>query len=232
MSQDAVIDSTQADARPAHPLYERHRELLERALQAIRERTYWSAYSELPKAYGEDAPAQGLAAFEGHRNGRFGLAQRGTDGWAGAERSPFGIDLGVSYPHADLDALLPVVQGAIPAWRDAGADTRAGVCLEILARLNARSFEIAHAVMHTTGQAFPMAFQAGGPHAQDRALEAIAYSYAEMTRRAPEALWEKPRGKRPPLRLHKRFTVVPRGIGLVVGCSTFPTWNGYPGLFA
>jgi phenylacetic acid degradation protein paaN len=25
---------------------------------------------------------------------------------------------------------------------------------------------------------------------------------------------------------------VPRGIGLVVGCNTFPTWNAYPGLFA
>jgi phenylacetic acid degradation protein paaN len=232
MSQEALIDAAATGARPAHPLYERHRELLERALEAIRERTYWSAYSELPKAYGEEAPAQGLAAFEAHRNGRFGLEQAGTDGWVGAERSPFGIDLGVSYPHADLDALLPAMQAAIPAWRDAGADTRAGVCLEILARLNARSFEIAHAVMHTTGQAFPMAFQAGGPHAQDRALEAIAYAYAEMTRHAPEALWEKPQGKRPPLRLHKRFTVVPRGIGLVVGCSTFPTWNGYPGLFA
>ena len=35
-----------------------------------------------------------------------------------------------------------------------------------------------------------------------------------------------------PLRMEKRFRVVPRGVGLVIGCSTFPTWNGYPGLFA
>src|SRR5690606_22517304 len=28
------------------------------------------------------------------------------------------------------------------------------------------------------------------------------------------------------------FTIVPRGVALVIGCSTFPTWNGYPGLFA
>ena len=28
------------------------------------------------------------------------------------------------------------------------------------------------------------------------------------------------------------FRVVPRGIALVIGVSTFPTWNGYPGLFA
>ena len=27
--------------------------------------------------------------------------------------------------------------------------------------------------MHTTGQGFVMAFQAGGPHAQDRGLEAV-----------------------------------------------------------
>src|SRR4051812_4437230 len=140
---------------PAHPLYDRHHELLERAVQATRERTYWSAYSELPKSYGEEAPGKGLAAFHAQQNGRFGLEQAATDGWVGAERSPFGIDLGVTYPHADLDALVPAMQAAIPAWRDAGADTRAGVCLEILARLNARSFEIAHAVMHTTGQAFP-----------------------------------------------------------------------------
>ena len=25
---------------------------------------------------------------------------------------------------------------------------------------------------------------------------------------------------------------MPRGIGLVIGCNTFPTWNSYPGLFA
>jgi len=77
-----------------------------------------------------------------------------------------------------------------------------------------------------------MAFQAGGTHAQDRALEAVAYAYAEQTRHADTAVWEKPQGKRPPLRMEKTFTPVPRGIALVVGCTTFPTWNAYPGLFA
>src|SRR3954462_460381 len=77
-----------------------------------------------------------------------------------------------------------------------------------------------------------MAFQAGGPHAQDRALEAIAVAYAEQTRVPATARWEKPQGKRPALVMEKTFPVVPRGIGLVIGCSTFPTWNSYPGLFA
>ena len=77
-----------------------------------------------------------------------------------------------------------------------------------------------------------MAFQAGGPHAQDRALEAVTYAYAEMSSVPREADWEKPQGKNAPIRLHKRFRIVPRGIGLVIGCSTFPTWNAYPAIFA
>jgi phenylacetic acid degradation protein paaN len=44
-------------------------------------------------------------------------------------------------------------------------------------------------------------------------------------------MWVKP-AKGEPLRMRKRFHVVPRGIGLVIGCNTFPTWNSYAGLFA
>ena len=32
--------------------------------------------------------------------------------------------------------------------------------------------------------------------------------------------------------MEKRFRIVPRGVALVIGCCTFPTWNGYPGIFA
>jgi phenylacetic acid degradation protein paaN len=106
------------------------------------------------------------------------------------------------------------------------------VCLEIIARLNRASFEIANAVMHTTGQAFMMAFQAGGPHAQDRALEAVAYAWDELRRVPAQALWEKPQGKNEPIRMEKHYRIVPRGVALVIGCCTFPTWNGYPGIFA
>jgi phenylacetic acid degradation protein paaN len=218
----------------AQQLVDEHRETLDRALAAIRDRGYWSAYPESPspKVYGEGAAEAGRQAYEAHLGRRFDLEQPGTTGWVGAERSPYGPELGVSYPHPDLDVLLPAMAAAVPAWRDAGPLARAAVCLEIVRRINARSFEIANAVMHTTGQAFVMAFQAGGPHAQDRAVEAVAYAYAEQTRYPASAVWEKPQGKRPPLRMEKTFTAVPRGIGLVVGCNTFPTWNSYPGLFA
>ncbi|MDZ7809297.1 MAG: hypothetical protein U5L11_03070 [Arhodomonas sp.] len=104
---------------------------------------------------------------------------------------------------------MPAMTESLKAWRDAGPEQRAGVCAEILERLNKRSFEMAHAVMHTTGQAFMMAFQAGGTHAQDRGLEAVAYALEAQTRTVGEARWVKPQGKRDPLEMDKRFRVVP-----------------------
>ncbi|GAA2237767.1 phenylacetic acid degradation protein PaaN [Streptomyces amakusaensis] len=213
-------------------LTESHRPTLDQALEAIRTRAYWSPHPEHPKAYGESAPADGLAAFEALRSTRFELDQPGTDGWTGGEVSPYGIELGIEYPHADPEVLLPAMRAGTAAWREAGPKLRALVCLEILARISARTHEFAQAVMHTSGQAFMMAFQAGGPHAQDRGLEAVAHAYAEQTRVPEAADWSKPQGKRDPLKLRKSFTAAGRGVALVIGCNTFPTWNGYPGLFA
>ncbi|MEV5352209.1 phenylacetic acid degradation protein PaaN [Streptomyces sp. NPDC052693] len=222
-------------ALSAHELIARHRSTLDQALEAIRTRAYWSPHPEHPKAYGENGSldaAAGKAAFDALLGSRLDLGQPGTDDWVGGETSPYGIDLGVTYPHADLDVLLPAMKAGQRAWRDAGAEQRAVVCLEILKRISDRTHEFAHAVMHTSGQAFMMAFQAGGPHAQDRGLEAVAYAYVEQVRTPDNAEWTKPQGKRDPLAMTKQFTPVPRGIALMIGCNTFPTWNGYPGLFA
>ncbi|WP_406257982.1 phenylacetic acid degradation protein PaaN [Streptomyces nigra] len=219
----------------AHELIAKHRPTLDQALEAIRTRAYWSPHPEHPKAYGENGSldaAAGKAAFDALLGSRLDLGQPGTDGWVGGETSPYGVELGVEYPHADLDELLPAMRSGMRQWRDAGAETRAVVCLEILKRISDRTHEFAHAVMHTSGQAFMMALQAGGPHAQDRGLEAVAYAYVEQVRTPDNAEWTKPQGKRDPLALNKRFTPVPRGIALLIGCNTFPTWNGYPGLFA
>jgi phenylacetic acid degradation protein paaN len=217
-----------------HPLFDKHQATLDRALQAIAERGYWSHFPESasPKVYGEGTAEAGRAAFEALRGKPFDLALPGTVGQVGRERSPYGFDLGVNYPKIDLDVLFAAVAKAQDGWRKAGPQAWVGVCLEALERINRASFPIANAVMHTTGQAFMMAFQAAGPHAQDRGLEAVAYAWDEMRRIPARALWEKPQGKGDPIRMEKRFRIVPRGVGLVIGCCTFPTWNGYPGLFA
>ncbi len=218
----------------SHRLLDQHRATLAGALNAIATREYWSPYPEMPspKVYGEGAQEAGKAAVQALAGGRFALDQPGQTGWVASDRSPYGVKLDVQYPVCDPEALLAAAERAMPAWQKLGVDGRTGVCLEILDRLNKASFELAHAVMLTTGQGWMMAFQAGGPHAQDRGLEAVAYAYREMRFVPAVARWEKPQGKNPPLVMEKRFEIVGRGVALVIGCSTFPTWNTYPGLFA
>ncbi len=217
-----------------HSLFTKHEDTLQKALAAIETRGYWSPFSEMPspKVYGETANADGETAFRAHLDKTFELDQPSTGETVGAEQSPFGFPLGIRYPNSDPDALIAAAAQAQKKWREAGPQAWVGVSLEILARINRSSFEIGYSVMHTTGQAFMMAFQAGGPHAQDRALEAVAYAWDQLRRIPADAHWEKPQGKNPPLAMQKRFNIVPRGTGLVLGCCTFPTWNGYPGLFA
>jgi phenylacetic acid degradation protein paaN len=214
--------------------FSERRDLLEKAVQAIQTRGYWSPFPEVPsgKIYGEAANEEGKAAFLARLKKLFPLDQPGTKGQIGKEISPYGTPLEISYPRVDLDALFAGIRAAGTTWRVAGPEAWVGVALEILLRLNRRSFEIAYSVMHTTGQAFLMGFQAGGPHAQDRGLEAVAYAWVEMNQIPKTAYWEKPQGKHEPLRMEKRYRITPRGISLVIGCCTFPTWNSYPGLFA
>ena len=221
----------------AEELVARHQPTLDAALAAIRTREYFSAYPESPspRVYGETAAPAGRAAYDAWLDQDFPLETPGAESRVATERSPYGPNLDVRYPRvkADgLDALLGAARDAMPSWRGAGPAVRTAVCVEVLARLHTRVFELANAVQHTSGQAFVMAFQAGGTHALDRALEAIAYAHEEQSRTPTTASWEKPAGKGDPLRMTKTFHVVPRGVALVIGCNTFPTWNSWPGLFA
>ncbi len=219
----------------------RHHALLDEATQHVRARDFWTPFPEAPsrQAYGDEAASQGAEAFERLLGRRFPLDdvpapdQAGDRTWLGEERSPFGRDLDILYPARTAEALVAAAGRGLGAWAGASVEVRAGIAAEILLRLNRQSFLIGHATQHTTGQSFPMAFQAGGPHAQDRGLEAVAVSRSAMAQVASEALWEKPQGRSGEvLRLRKTFRIVPRGIGLVIGCATFPNWNSYPALFA
>ena len=170
-------------------LLSQHRERLDRAVEACASREYFSAFDESPspRVYGETAAHRGQGGVRGVAGRDFPLRTPGSDGTVATERSPYGFDLGVAYPRVPatdeaVDALMAAAAAGMRAWRDAGPEGRTGVCLEILDRLHGRIFELANAVQHTSGQAFVMAFQAGGAHALDRALEAIAYAWTEMTR--------------------------------------------------
>lgn len=213
-------------------LYGTHAATIDTAMGAIEARTYWSAFPEHPKAYGEEAPGEGEEAFEALLGSSFDLDQVHEGFVDVVETSPYGITLGVSYPDTSVDQAIAAATDALSTWGKTDPDERAGVCVEILDRLSSNAFAMANAVMHTTGQSFLMAFQAGGPHALDRALEAVAYAYREQRRLPGPMRWEKPQGSKDPLLIDKRWIVRPRGVAVAIGVSTFPTWNAYPGIFA
>ena len=209
--------------------------LLDTAIAALHARTFYAAFPENPSpdVYGADADAQGRARFEAQRGQHFTeLLQGEGTGWAGQEESPYEqAPLGVQYPYFAPETLVANAQASFDAWRKLRPARRAELLADALEGMKSRFFDIAYATMHTTGQAFMMSFQASGPHAADRALEAIAAGLEEQTRFPETATWEKNMGKYT-LALHKTWRAVPKGVAVVIGCSTFPTWNTVPGMFA
>ncbi|MBS1488309.1 MAG: phenylacetic acid degradation protein PaaN [Bacteroidetes bacterium] len=215
-------------------LFEKHEALLKKAMDALHARTFFAAFPEhpAPAIYGETADADGQAHFKNQLGKKFEeLKQTHTTGWGGQEESPYTQEpLSVLYPMASVDTLISNATKAFHTWRKVAANERAGILLESLERMKKRFFEIAYATMHTTGQGFMMAFQASGPHAADRALEAVAAGYEELNRFPAHALWDKPMGKFN-IQLNKQWQAVPKGISVVIGCSTFPTWNSVTGIY-
>ncbi|MCB0734196.1 MAG: phenylacetic acid degradation protein PaaN [Flavobacteriales bacterium] len=212
-------------------LIQKHEQILRDAVNALHERTFYSPYPEHPRAYAEEADAQGRTAFANQMNNEFKELGIDAQNWIGEEVSPYmQTGIGVSYPQLSSTELINRANAA-KSWGHIPVAERAAILIESLERVANRYFEIAYATMHTTGQSFMMAFQASGPHANDRALEAIAMGYHELTRFPSEVDWVKPMGKFD-LTLHKTWKAVPKGIGLVIGCSTFPTWNTVPGMYA
>ena len=216
-------------------LYEKHKVILNKAIQALHDRTFFAAYPEqpAPAAYGETADADGQSKFKAILGKKFEeLKQSNPEGWAGQEESPYLQEaLKISYPLFSTTILIDRSKKAFHQWRKVSVQDRAGILVESLDRVKGRFFEIAYATMHTTGQAYMMAFQASGPHAADRALEAIASGFEELQRFPSSALWNKPMGKFN-IQLDKEWRAVPKGVSVVIGCSTFPTWNTVPGLYA
>lgn len=215
-------------------LFKKHQPLISKAIEALHSRTFYAAYPEhpAPAVYGETADADGQAKFKAMLGNKFNeLKQSNPEGWAGQEESPYLQEaLNISYPTYSVATLIKNAKAAQQTWRKVSAEDRAGILAESLERVKSRFFEIAYATMHTTGQGYMMAFQASGPHAADRALEAIAAGYEELQRFPASAVWDKPMGKFN-IQLNKEWRAVPKGISVVIGCSTFPTWNSVTGVY-
>jgi phenylacetic acid degradation protein paaN len=215
-------------------LFKKHDTSINKAIQALRERTFFAAYPEQPSpaVYGETADADGQSKFKSSLGKKFEeLKQSNPEGWAGQEESPYLQELlKITYPTFSTKTLTDRAKQAFHQWRKVSIHDRAGILVESLERVKSRFFEIAYATMHTTGQGYMMAFQASGPHAADRALEAIAAGYEELQRYPAQAVWDKPMGKFN-IQLNKEWRAVPKGISVVIGCSTFPTWNSVTGVY-
>jgi len=215
-------------------LFKKHQPVINKAIEALHSRVFYAAYPEhpAPAIYGETADADGQTRFKAMLGNKFNdLKQSNPEAWAGQEESPYLQEpLGVSYPTFSVSTLIKNAKAAQQTWRKVSAEDRAGILMESLERMRGRFFEIAYATMHTTGQGYMMAFQASGPHAADRALEAIAAGYEELQRFPSKAVWDKPMGKFN-IQLNKEWRAVPKGISVVIGCSTFPTWNSVTGIY-
>jgi phenylacetic acid degradation protein paaN len=214
--------------------FQKHEPTLTQAIHALHARTFYAAFPEhpAPAIYGETADADGQSKFKNHLGKKFEeLFQTNPSQWGGQEESPYLQEqLHISYPLFQVSELIDRSNKAFNSWRKISVQDRAGVLMESLEKVKARFFEIAYATMHTTGQGFMMAFQASGPHAADRALEAIAAGYEELNRFPSTVLWDKPMGKFN-LKINKEWRAMPKGISLVIGCSTFPTWNSVTGIY-
>ena len=217
-------------------LFDKHRAVFELAQQACATRHCWSPYPDMPDKYPDAAQAKaaGLAAFERHlKNGRFALDQPGIVQWVGEEVSPYTqAPLGVLYPQSDIDSLFGAAEKAMDSWAQASIGQRIGVLMEVLEVIyRDHLFEVLHAVMHTAGQSYNMAYAGSGVNALDRSIEALVYAEQAMRSVAPSALWQRRFGSSD-IQLQKTYRLVPRGTAVCFSCASFPTWNAWPSMMA
>lgn len=177
--------------------------------------------------------AAGESAFKARLGQSYPIGQPPPLDSVGEEISPYTQQaLGVLYPRCDTDALFSAAAAGVPAWSAVTPHERAGVLLEVVDRIyRSRLFELTYAVMHTTGQSFNMAYAGSGVNALDRGIEALVYACDAMDAVAPRALWERSFGSTP-IRLEKRYRLIPRGVAVCFACASFPTWNAFPSMIA
>lgn len=216
-------------------LFNTHFKRLMDALEACSQRGYWSPFQESPssKHHPPGEHARGKAQFESYLGSEFKLNQPGTTGFVGSEISPYtGMPLGIRYPDCEIDTLMKCSVAAMSKWKKTSVETRTGICMEILARIEKNGFLNTYATMHTSGMPFTMAFAGAGANALDRGLEALAYGYKALKDIPTTAKFSRQFGVKNSVYLEKTYRVLPRGTAVIICCGTFPTWNAYPAMMA
>lgn len=219
----------------ARDLFDRHSARLHEAAAACRERGWYSPFPESPsrRLHPAGAREQGLARFESHLGQRFELDQPHSRGWVGAEQSPYTrAPLGIRYPDPEPAAVVAAARSAMGPWSRTTPEERVGACMEMLDRLAGQVFENAHATMHTTGQAFMMAFAGSGANSLDRGLEALVHAWRAMSEIPSSAVFTRSFGRGSPATLDKRYRLRPVGPALVMSCGSYPAWNAWPAVMA
>ncbi len=216
--------------------YAKHKERFELAQEACAKRHCWSPYPDMPDKYPDAAMAKqtGKLAFDQHlTRGKFHIDQPGINQWIGEEVSPYTQQaLGILYPQSHLDALFQAAEVAMTTWAQTPYEVRIGVLMEVIDTLyKDHLFEVLHAVMHTAGQSYNMAYAGSGVNALDRSIEALVYAEQAMKSVTPSALWSRRFGSSN-IALQKTYRIVPKGVAVCFSCASFPTWNAWPSMMA
>jgi hypothetical protein len=121
-------------------LFDRHGTLLDKAVAALGDRGFWTPFPEVPsgKIYGTTAREDGLSAYTSKLGTAFSLEGHPESLRVGGEVSPWGPTFGITYPATDAETLVSASEAAGTAWAMAAPETRVGLLLEALTRLNAR----------------------------------------------------------------------------------------------
>jgi phenylacetic acid degradation protein paaN len=207
-------------------------ELLAAAIDAVATRTGFTGF---PGGADRDPArrAEAETLLADRRGTTIGLSTAADQVLNPGEFSPFTREpLGLAYATPSVADAVALADDAIAALTAAGPQLRLAVCLETLKRLYERRAEFAAVTMHTTGQSVAMAENGSGVNALDRGLEAVALAAAAMGRVPARAIWTEAGRGGAEGRLLKRYTVVPRGVALVITCASFPAWNAYPAILA
>ena len=223
------------DIEAIEALARRHEDRLTAAMTALQQRSHWSGFQESPsrKHHPEGAAEAGRARFESLLDTTVALGQTHREHILAPEVSPYtGRALGIHYERTTVDDALDQANDAQAAWQQLSPRHRVALCMEWLDRLAAESFLYAHATMHTTGQAFMMAYAGSGANALDRGLEALAMAALVMQTLPAQSTFTRPFGRGAPVTLDKRFHIVGVGPAAVFTCASYPAWNAYPAICA